>query len=130
MTSNPVWRLVNKSIVCAAINLSKLHKTNSEAACICRTSLQCEHYKKAALQSDFLNCHPTSVGWRGQYAAYLSRASTLCCDWLAWASMAVAACAMICVRASSVEALAKSVSCTRLRDAEVLVDTLVKLSAA
>ena len=59
----------------------------------------------------------------------MSRASTLCCDWLAWASMAVAACAMICVRASSVEALAKSVSCTRLREAEVLVETLVKLPA-
>jgi hypothetical protein len=28
--------------------------------------------------------------------AYFSKASTLCCDWLAWASMAVAACVMVC----------------------------------
>ena len=52
--------------------------------------------------------------WRhrvcGRYCAhngaYLSKASTLCCAWLAWASMAVAACAMICDLARLVDSLA------------------------
>jgi len=41
-----------------------------------------------------------------QVADYFNKASTLCCDWLACANMAVAACEMIWVRASSVEVLA------------------------
>ena len=38
--------------------------------------------------------------------AYRSRASTPCCDWLAWASMAVAACEMICDLARAVDSFA------------------------
>lgn len=42
----------------------------------------------------------------GASAAYFSSDRTDCEDWFAWASMAVAACWMICVRASSVVAVA------------------------
>ena len=32
-------------------------------------------------------------------STYFSKDNTLCCDWLAWANMAVAACEMICALA-------------------------------
>ena len=37
---------------------------------------------------------------------YFSKANTLCCDWLAWANIAVAACEMICALARLVDSLA------------------------
>ena len=43
---------------------------------------------------------------RSGYNAFFSRTSTDWPDWLAWASMAVAACAMICALAKLVVSLA------------------------
>ena len=56
------------------------------------------------VQADFegVGLVPDALG----VCAYLSRASTPCCDWLAWASMAVAAWAMICDLARLVDSLA------------------------
>ena len=61
--------------------------------------------KKPPIKSGFFEERRVFAGDH-QVKTYFSRASTLCCDWLAWANMAVAACETICDLARLVDSLA------------------------
>ena len=62
--------------------------------------------KKPPFQVAFGFAAKLASGGKRLAKAYFSKASTLCCDWLAWANMAVAACEMICALAKLVDSLA------------------------
>ena len=93
--------LANSNVIASPMSFYSINDLRQELAALRLNSLMSmyKYNPKKATQFDL-------DGFGGAAKAYLSRDKTDWADWLAWASMAVAACWMICDLAKLVVSLA------------------------